>query len=187
MIAVAAAVLALLVACAGAPPATPRPTLGPLRVERPTPAPTPTPYGSGGLGLFRDEVEALYGNPLRATGRVFEYRGGTLSVAYALGLAGFLEKTWPEPRPFEAARDESGTLIPGDARLVRYYETRWFRRIQQFVSPSLASRFQVAAENFGATNPWAGMEPGTFIVVYVPWGDSYRSVQILIGSTPFNE
>lgn len=177
-----AALAALLTACAAAAPtSTTRPT--PLRLTRPTPRPTATPYASGGLGLFRDEWEAKHGPP-RGQGPYFIYASGKLGAAFANDLVWYVERTWPEPVDVEAARAESRLYLPPDAQAVRRYQTKALRRVDLYVSASLAERFRLAAENALRVDPWRGVEPGTFIVYYREVGELVGSIVLSTGDNP---
>jgi hypothetical protein len=177
-----ASLITLLAACAAAPPTpTAKPTA--LRLARPTPRPTPTPYASGGLGLFRDEWEAKHGPP-RGQGPFFSYEGGKLGAAFANDLVWYVERTWNEPVDVEAARAESRLFFPPDAQRVRFYQTKALRRVDLYVSASLAERFRVAAENAFRVDPWRGVQPGTFIVYYRELGELVGSIVLSTGDNP---
>ena len=178
-----ALLLALLAAACAPAPVTPTARPTPLRVARPTPRPTPTPYGSGGLGLFRDEWEAKNGPP-RGSGPFFSYAGGKLGAAFANDLVWYVERTWPEPVSVPTARAESQLFFPPDAQAVRRYQTKALRRVDLYVSASLAERFRIAAENAFQVNPWRGVEPGTFIVYYREVGELVGSIVLSTGDNP---
>jgi hypothetical protein len=164
--------------------ATPRRVAGGA-TARPTLRPTATPYPSGGLGLFRDEWEGHHGRG-RGPGPLFGYGGGKLGAAFANDLLWYLERSWgaAEMVPVEAARDESRAYIPGDAELIRTYQTRVGRRVDLYTSSSLRERFRLAAEHGEPIDPWLGAEPGTFIVYYHERGDRVTALVMSTGNNP---
>jgi hypothetical protein len=170
-------------ACAPAPSPTAPSKPTPLRLARPTPRASPTPYASGGLGLFRDEWEDRHG-PSRGQGPFFSYASGKFGAAFANDLVWYVERTWPEPVDVETARAESRLFFPPDAEAVRRYQTKALRRVDLYVSASLAERFRVAAENAFRVDPWRGVEPGTFIVYYRELGDLVGSIVLSTGDNP---
>ncbi|TAK21779.1 MAG: hypothetical protein EPO26_13465 [Chloroflexota bacterium] len=182
-------VFALIVALAPFACAPPIPTSTPPRptiAARANPSATAEPFRSGGLGLFRDEFEAMHGRALRVTGPVVRYRGGQVTVTFANDIVWFVEREWPSnelPSPDEA-RAESLRYLPADAAFQSYHQTREFRRYDLYVSDALLARFREAARNADPIDPWISARPGTFIVYYRDSGEDVGSFVISTGVNP---
>ena len=162
----AGAALASRGSAAPAPPAAPSPTTPSATAA--TPTRRAGIFRSGGLGLTREEWERLHGAPSRETDEAVEYENGRFVVAFRDGRVARLTRVWGEQSPalLDAARIESRTFLPRDARFVRS-RIPTVESGQPFVdvysSESLPIPFPDAP--WRAT-PWTGGEPGNLVAVF---------------------
>ena len=113
-------------------------------------------------------------------GGFVDYEGGQFNVAFMGDNVWRIERTWGDRGavPLEAARAESRSLIPPDARFVRTYAARGDRPVDLYTSESLKSRFPAS--------PWTGGEPGDLIVIYRtrPSDGRVTSIVLATGNNP---
>lgn len=156
------------------PTAAPTTTLPAATVAQPTPvpaSPTPSkpaptatlvPLNSQTIGLFRTEWEKWHGQPEERDNGLF-YENGKYMVVFYEDRISRLERLYADnPVTLDAARNESKTFLPQDAKLVGTSTGPDNMPVDLYKSEALKTYFaSVNDPDF-----WKGGEPGNFIVQY---------------------
>lgn len=165
---------------------TPTPTPEPTPTATPEATPTPTQavtFGSGGIGLARDEWEERFAptNPdnlgFVPLGTAYADRYDVIFIQNNVAL---IERRYPleDANRLESVNAEVRSLLPNDAVLVRRYipPARPNAIVELYYSPTLISRFPGSA--------WNIAQPGALTATYEQQNDAVVRLVVALDDNP---